>query len=103
MIEFPPVRIDWHEKAIFWEPHRTEDGQIWAAPGTEPFKAYWHHIYFFHRMVKTARYWGFGTVEYDCQCFEHFGFWWFNVSWSTPGCYARAKKRELAANGTPTP
>lgn len=103
MNEFPRVKFDLPELTVYWGLRK--EGEVWADAGTPPFDAYWHYIAFFHWLPRPARYWGYGHLGYDGQQFEHFGLWFFNISWTVPGSYDRARRRqerETAENGTPT-
>jgi hypothetical protein len=94
--EFPPVKIDFTEKAIFWKPWLRNDDhgiRIWATPGMTPYEAYRYNIVFFNWLEPEQRFWGYTSIYHDCEWFETFGLWFFNISWVVPSSYTRCERR----------
>jgi len=44
---------------------------------------YLYYVYWWNWLKKEYRYWGYDEFWYDCP-HNNFGFWFFNVSWSSP-------------------
>lgn len=54
-------------------------GIEWGGPNND-----WYYIYPIPNLLeKDVRYWGFQKFYYDGPHYS-FGFWFFNISWSTP-------------------
>jgi hypothetical protein len=47
------------------------------------YNDYLYYFYWFNWLPKKLRYVGYGVVYFDCMYHEHFGLWFFNLSWST--------------------
>lgn len=67
-----------------------KDGILWGKCSDENIRKYnlsvhashAYYFYWWNWLQPKDRYWGFGEFWYD-QPHRHFGFWFFNWSWST--------------------
>jgi hypothetical protein len=50
----------------------------WGGPDDD-----WYYVCWWNWLPKSVRYLGYQGIYYDGP-HGSFGFWWFNVSWSTP-------------------
>lgn len=55
----------------------------WQSEKTLGTNHYFYYVYWWNWLQKKHRYWGFEQSYYDGP-HNTFGFWFFNISWSTP-------------------
>ena len=55
----------------------------WQSEVTLNSESYFYYFYWWNWLPRKYRFWGFDQVYYDGPN-NTFGFWFFNISWSTP-------------------
>lgn len=82
---------------IYWGKFKFYDPKVQAKHDLEtkdkPTERYEFYIAWWNWLEPKYRYLGHDFFYYDCQVHEHFGLWFFNISWSTKKSWDRYNKR----------
>jgi hypothetical protein len=72
--QFEYGKCKWFPHGVVWH--------WWRSPSHPMYCEYMYYFYWWNPLEKKYRYWGKYDMYYD-GIHKTFGFWFFNISWST--------------------